>query len=101
LPQLIFILFLFLFLFLFLLLHVNGVVVSHLFPAAVIGAMASSIGMAFVLGAIVPQMETKMAPMTKTVVTTNEMRHGMPSTPPSDSRLRESKGVGRCCGSRW
>ncbi len=70
------------------LLHANGVMVSHLFLAMVIGARTLSIAVAVVLGTIVLQMETKMAPTTKTVVKTNETRHGMLSTPPSDSRPR-------------
>jgi hypothetical protein len=92
---------LFLFLFLFLLLHANGVVVSHLFPAAVISVEASSVTTAIVLGAIVLQMETKMVPTTTTVATANKMCHGMPSTPPSNPHPKESKGGGHHCGSWW
>jgi hypothetical protein len=83
-----------LFLFLFLLLHTDGVVVSHLFPAADIGVTASSVAVAIVLGAVIPQVETKMVPSTMTVTTTNEMCHGMPSTLPSDPCPREGKGKG-------
>ncbi len=82
----------FLFLFLFLLLHNDGVVVFHLFSAAGIGVTALSVAVAVILGAIVPQVETKMAPMPTTVATTNEMCHGPPSTPPSDPSPREGKG---------
>jgi hypothetical protein len=85
-------LFLFLFLYLFLLLHANGVVVSHLFPAAVIGAT---------VGAIVPQKEAKMASRTTTMATMNEMHHSVPSTPPYNPRPRKSKGGGHCHGSWW
>jgi hypothetical protein len=53
---------LFLFLFLFLLLHADRVVVSHLFPAMDIGLTASSVATAVVLGTVVLQVETKMAP---------------------------------------
>jgi hypothetical protein len=80
----------------------------HLFPAADIGVTASSVAAAVVLGAVIPRMETKMAPTTATVVTTNETRHVAPSTPPSDPRPRESegegdegKGGGRHRGRRW
>ncbi len=92
---------LFLFLFLFLLLHANGVMASYLFPAVVIDAMASSIATDIVLSNIIPQMETKMAPTTKTVATMNETRHGALSTLPSYSRPRESEGGGCHCWSWW
>ncbi len=97
-----------LFWFLFLLLHTNGVVVFHLFPAADISVTASSVTAAVVLGAAILRVETKMAPTTKTMVTMNEMHHGMPSTLPSNPCLREGKGEGdegkggsRHCGRRW
>ncbi len=97
-----------LFLFLFLLHHVNGVVVSHLFLAADISVTALSVATAVVPGAVVLQVETKMAPTTTTVTMANEMRHGVPSTPPSDPRPREAggdedenKGDSRCCGRLW
>jgi hypothetical protein len=83
------ILFLFLFLFLFLLLHADGFVVSHLFPAADIGVTASSI-----LGTIVPQAETKMVPTATTMATTNKTLHGAPSTLPSNPCPREGEGKG-------
>jgi hypothetical protein len=99
---------LFLFLFLFLLLHANGVVVSHLFPAADIGVTASSVAAAVVLGAVIPRVETKMAPTKLTVATMNETRHNVPSTLPSDPHPREGKGKvdegkggGHHYGRRW
>jgi hypothetical protein len=99
---------LFLFLFLSLLLHTNGVMVSHLFPAADIGVMALSVAAAAVLGAVVLQVETKMAPMMTTLATKNEMHHGAPSTLPSYPHPREGKGKGNegkggshCCGRQW
>ena len=108
LPPLLLILFLFLFLFLFLLLHANGVMVSHLFPAADIGLTASSVAAAVVLGTSVPRVETKMAPPTTTMATTNEMCHSTPSIPSSNPRLREGEGEGdegegggRRHGRRW
>jgi hypothetical protein len=79
---------------LFLLLHADKVVVSHLFPAADIGMMALSVAVAIVLGAVFPQVETKMAPTTATTGTTNERHHGAPSTPQSDPHPREGKGKG-------
>ncbi len=97
-------------LFLFLLLHANGVVVSYLFPAMDIGVTASYVAVAVVLGAILPQVENKMAPITMTVTTTNEMHHGAPSTLPSDPHPREGegegegnkgKGGGYCRGRQW
>ncbi len=72
-------LFLCLFWCLFLLLQADGVVVSHLFPATVIGRMASSVAVAIVFGAIIPQMETKMVPATTTVATMNETHRGAAS----------------------
>jgi hypothetical protein len=63
---------LFLFLFLFLLLRADDVVVSHLFLTADNGVKASSVATAVVLGAVVPQVETKMVPTMTTVMTTNE-----------------------------
>ncbi len=79
--------------------------VFHLFPAVDIGMMTSSVTAAVVLGAHVPQVETKMAPTRMTIVTTNETHHGMPSTLPSSPCLREGKGEsnegeggGCCCG---
>ncbi len=62
-------------------------------PGADIGVTALSVAAAVVLGAIIQQVETKMAPTT-TVVTTNEMRHGMPSTLPSNPCPREGEGKG-------
>jgi hypothetical protein len=93
-------------LFLFLLLHANGVVVFHLFTAMDIGMMALSVAVAIVLGAVVPRVGKKMAPTTMTMVTTNEMRHGFPSTPPSNPCPREGKGDegeggDHCRGRRW
>jgi hypothetical protein len=79
---------------LFLLPHPDGVMVSHLFPAADIGGMALSVTAAVVLSAIILQVKTKMAPMMMTVATTNEMHHGAPSTPPSNPCLREGEGEG-------
>ncbi len=86
-------------------LHAGGVVVSHLFLAADIGA--SSDAAAIVLGAVVPRVETKMAPTTITVTTMNET-HSAPSTLPSNPCQREGKGGGdedkgggHCCGRRW
>ncbi len=58
------------------------------------GHTALSVTMAVVLGAIVLRVETKMAPMTMTVTSTNEMHHGAPSTPPSYPCPREGKGEG-------
>ncbi len=87
-------LFLFLFLSLFLLLHTDGVVVSHLFLAADIGMTALSIAAAVVFGPVILQVETKMVPTMKAVSTTNEMRHGAPSTPPSNPCPREGEGKG-------
>jgi hypothetical protein len=90
------------------LLHADGVVVSHPFPAMDISMTALSVAVAIVLGAIVLLVETKMVPTTTTVATTNEMHHGAPSTPPSDPCPRESKGKGNggeggrhCCGRWW
>jgi hypothetical protein len=87
---------------LFLLLHANGVVVFHLFPAAYINMTA------VVLGAVIPSVETTMAPTKMTVMTTNEMHHSTPSTLPSNPHPREGegegnegKGVGRCRGKQW
>jgi hypothetical protein len=54
--------------------------VAHLFLAADIGVTALSVAAAIVLGAIIPWVETKMAPTTMTVATTNEMHHSSPST---------------------
>ncbi len=62
--------------------------------AADIGVMASSVAAAIDLGAIVPRVETKMAPTTTTMATTNKTHHGAPSTPPSNPRPREGKGKG-------
>ncbi len=75
-------------------LHTDGVVVSHLFQAADIGGMASSVSMATILAAIFLQVETKMVPTTTTVVTTNETHQGAPSTRPSNLHPREGKGKG-------
>jgi hypothetical protein len=67
--------------------------------------LASSVAAAVILGAVVPQVEAKMAPMVTTVTTMNETRHGAPSNPPSNPCLREGKGKsnedeggGCCCG---
>jgi hypothetical protein len=73
-----------LFLFLFLLPRAYGVVVLHLSPAADVSMTASSVAVANIVGAVVPQVETKMAPTTMTVATTNETCHGAPSTLPSN-----------------
>ncbi len=56
----------------YLLLHADGVMVSHLFLATDIGMTALSVATAVILGAIILQVETKMAPMMLTVATTNE-----------------------------
>jgi hypothetical protein len=56
-------------------------------PGMDIGVMASSVPMAIVLGTVVLQVETKMVSTRMTMATTNEMRHGAPSTPPSDPCL--------------
>ncbi len=89
-------------------LHADGVVVSHPFPAGDIGITASSVAGAVVLGAVIPQVETKMVPTTTTMTTTNETRHGAPSTPPSNPCPREGKGKGNegesgrhCRGRQW
>jgi hypothetical protein len=76
------------------LLHADGVMVSHLFPAVYIGVTASSVAAAIVFSTIVLQVETKMASMTMTVAMTNKTRHGAPSTPQSDPYPREGKGKG-------
>ncbi len=73
-------------------LHANGVVVSHLFPAVDIGMTALSVAAAIVLGAMVLQVETKMVPTRTTVTMMNEMHHGAPSTPPSNPCPGKSKG---------
>ncbi len=64
--------------------------------------------MAVVLGAVVPQVETKMVPTTMTVATTNETRNGMPSTLLSNPCWREGEFEGnegeggrRHHGRRW
>jgi hypothetical protein len=89
-------------------LHTNGVVMSHLFPAMDIGGTALSVAAAIFLSAVVPQVETKTAPTTTAVATTNEMRHGAPSTLPSNPCLREGKSKGNegkdgghRCGRQW
>jgi hypothetical protein len=73
-------------------LHADGVLVSHLFPAVDINVTASSVATAVFLDAIDPRVETKMAPMTTTVATRNEMHYGTPSTPPSDPCPGEGEG---------
>ncbi len=78
----------------FLLLHADGVAVSYLIPAADIGMTALSVAVAVVLGAVVPQVETKMAPMTTMMMMMIEAHHGAPSNPPSNPCLREGKGEG-------
>ncbi len=81
-------------LFLILLLHVDGFVVSHLFPAADIGVAASSVAVAVVLGVIVLQVEKKIMPTTMTMATTNEMSQcGLHPTVQSPSE--GGKGQGR------
>jgi hypothetical protein len=97
-----------LFLFLFLLLHTNGVMVSHLFPAVDIGVTALSVIVATVLGAVVPRVKTKMAPMMTTLATIDETCHSTLFTPPSDPCPREGMGKeanegkgGGCCYGRW
>jgi hypothetical protein len=99
--------FVFIFIFVFLL-HADGASVSHLFPAADIGVTALSVAAVVILGTVVPQVETKIVPMTMIVATRNETRHGMPSTLPSNPRPREDKGKGdegegggHCCGRQW
>ncbi len=75
--------------------------------AADVSMMSSFVAVAIVLGAVVPQVETKLAPATTTMATMNEMHHGAPSTMPSDPRPREGKGKGyedvggRHCHGRW
>ena len=68
--------------------------VSRLLPAADIVMTASSVAAAvFVfLGTVIPRAETKSVPTTTLAATMNEMRHGVPSTQPSDLRPREGKG---------
>ncbi len=83
------ILFLCFYLFLFLLLHADGFVLSYLFPAAVIGATALSVATAVNLGAIVLPMETKMAPTTMTMVTTNETAVSFFAQPRSSTMRKE------------
>ncbi len=102
------ILFLFSFWFLFLLLHANGVLVSCLFPAVDIGVTTLSVATVVILGAVVPRVETKMAPMMTIMATRNEMRHGAPSTLLSNPCPREDKGKGdegedggHCRGRQW
>jgi hypothetical protein len=92
----------------FLLLHANGVVVSHLFPAADIAVTASSVATAAILGVIILQVTTRLAQTMMTMVMLNEMRQGVPSTQPFNPRPREGKGKGNegeggghCCGRRW
>ncbi len=46
----------------FLLLHADGVMLSHLFPATDIRVMALSVAAAIVLGAVNLQVETKLVP---------------------------------------
>ncbi len=89
-------------------LRVDGVVVSYFLTAMDIGVMALSVATAVVLGAVVQQVETNMAPTTMTMMTTNETHHSAPYTPPSDSCPREGKGKsdedkgGGChCGRQW
>ncbi len=88
-------------------LHTDRVVVPHLFLATDIGMTASSVATAIVLGTIVLQVETKMAQITTTVATKNEMRHSAPSIPPSNPCLEEGKGKGNegegggHCRGRW
>ncbi len=96
-----------LFLFLFLLYHAEWGRGIHLFQAVDIGVMASSVATAIVLRAVIPQVETKMAPTMMTLTITNEMCHGAPSTPLSDPRPREGEGKGDedegggHCHGRW
>ncbi len=75
-------------------LHSDGAVLSHLFPAADIGVMASSVAVAVVLGAVILGVETNLVPTTMTVATMDETRHSAPSTLPSNPCLREGKGEG-------
>jgi hypothetical protein len=95
---------------LFLLLHADRfLVVFHLFPAVDISMTALSVAVAIILGAVVMQAETKIAPTTITMGTMNKTRHGAPSTPLSDPCPREGKGEckvdegngGGCCRGRW
>jgi hypothetical protein len=90
------------------LLHIDGVVVSHFFPAADIGVTASSDATAIVLGTVVPKVVTKMAPTTMAMATMCELHHSMPSTLSSNPHPREgmgegykSKGGSHCCGRQW
>ncbi len=75
-------------------LHADGVMVSHLFPALDIGMTASSVIAAIVLGAFVLRVDTKMVPTMMTLEKTNEMHHSTPFIPPSDPHPREGKGKG-------
>jgi hypothetical protein len=100
------ILVLFLVLFLFLFLHAYGVMVSHLFPAVDISKTALFVGVAAILGTVVPQVETKIAPLTTTMAVMNEMHHCALSTLPSKPCLREGdgdegEGGGRHRGRQW
>ncbi len=61
-----------LFLFLFWLLHADRVVVSHLFLTVDVSMTALSVAVAVIFGAIIPQVETKIAPTMTTMTTTNE-----------------------------
>ncbi len=61
------------------LLRADGVVVSHLFPAANIGMTALSVATVVILGAFIPRVETKMVPTMTTMARTNETHHGTPS----------------------
>ncbi len=79
--------FVFVFVFVFILFYVDGVMLSHLFPAL-------PVAVAVVLGTVVPRVETKMVSKMMTVATMNEMHHGAPSTPPSNPCPREGKGKG-------
>jgi hypothetical protein len=82
--------------------------VSHLFPAVDIGMTALSVAAAINLGAIIPQVEIKMAPTITAVATINETHHSVLSTPPSKFHPRENESKGdeskdghRCCEKWW
>jgi hypothetical protein len=68
-------------------LHIDGIMVSNLFPAADISVTALSVAAAINLVAAIPHVETKMTPTTMTMVTMYEMHHGtigsIPVLPPS------------------